>query len=142
MAYTAVSLERWGEAQQYLDNAKQLVRSYIPLNAAISNLISTLQAKLDIERGAFDEAVQVSKKRLNDIRKDNPDNWEGIALASNNLAQVYEELGQFNEAIKLYEAAITSYKKYGSEKTLAYTSAVINLGMAYSTILNMIKPRK
>ncbi|MGB5385011.1 MAG: tetratricopeptide repeat protein, partial [Lutimonas sp.] len=138
-----IALNRMGSfyySKSMLDSAKYYFKRviYYPVNKgterrisnAFNNLgvIAQVEDNYDLAKGYAREALEI-KEKVNDT--------VGVAMLTANLANLYHFQGDYKEAIKNYDAAITTLKNDTTYETeLIRRTIYDNLAIAYDSLGN------
>ncbi len=109
-------------------NPRSMGKEVATLHSAFDNLLTSLRfGNTDYYRGDLKRAYQNYQKALTLFTTTK--NERGIAIAKNNLGNIYRAWNDFNRAREHYQEAIDIGEKQGDKKGLA--SRLNNLGLLY-----------
>ena len=95
--------------------------------------VSTLNslAVLYLDKGKVPEAEEIFMQALNILNRLSGENEDMIINLKGNLAQVYFELGNYEEAIKIQEEVVAENREFYGEDSFIYGIDLITLGLTY-----------
>ncbi|WP_425389493.1 CHAT domain-containing protein [Ekhidna sp.] len=84
-----------------------------------------------LDKGKIPDAEELFTEALDILNRLQGDNEDMVANLKSNLAQVYFELGNYDQALEIQQEVITTNKEYYGETSFIYAIDLITYGLTY-----------